>query len=273
MADRAAFIRLATALILSAFLHLMLIFSPAIHPLRFDRSEKGTQIVLQTRIQPPPKPNTLQAAKAPRRTHKPADRARADASAKRARSAPVNPPQGTASVELKTPGPDSAEGRPDQQSASTETQPEAPKEELSREEPDEASAGPEQREVISVQDPDVPVYPAEAVERGLESCVLAAVYVAASGEVQEVRILHAEIPQIFDGSVIDAHRNARYLPARQDGRNLPSRVLAVVGFVLEPERIRNCAAKYATVARKINALPVSAELEPAFVEEALRAAQ
>lgn len=274
MADRATFIRLATALILSAFLHLMLIFWPAFRPFQFDSSKKGMQIVLQTTIRPLSKPDGPQIAKASPRTRKPADRARAEASRTRAPSTPVNPPQSGASVELRKPEPDNPKNNLERESVPTRTQSELPKAGgLSPEEPDAASPGPEHREVTSVQDPDTPAYPPEAVERGLESCVLVAIHIAASGEVQTVRVLHADIAEIFDQSVIDAHRNARYLPARQEGRNLPSRVLAVVSFVLEPERSRNCAAKYAPAARKINALPVSAELGPGFVEEALRAAQ
>ena len=112
----------------------------------------------------------------------------------------------------------------------------------------------------------VPEYPAEAIQRGLESCVLAAVQVSASGEVSAVRILHADVANIFDQSVMDAQSTAHYLPARQNGENLPSRVLAVAGFTLEPGRHLNCALKYAGAARAINALPASTEVDMRMVE-------
>jgi TonB family protein len=112
----------------------------------------------------------------------------------------------------------------------------------------------------------VPAYPAEAIRQGLESCVLAAVEVSASGEVSKVVIVHADVANIFDQSVIDAQSNVHYLPARRNGENLPSRVLAVVGFTLEPERHLNCAMKYAGAARAINALPVASEIDMKMVE-------
>jgi TonB family protein len=267
---------LATALILSAFLHLGLIFWPAIDLLRFDRSIKGAQVVLQATIRPLPTPNTPQASKVPHRTRKAADRARADASADAAKSTSQKRPETVTSVELGKPAnsaPENPEDSPDRASARQRAEPDPQAGQLAPQQPEEASAGPENREPIFIQDPGTPVYPREAMQRGLESCVLAAAYISPLGEVDAVRILHTDIPEVFDQSVIDAHSAARYLPARQHGQNLPSRVLAVVSFVLEPDRTRDCAFKYAPAARRINALPVSAEIGPGFVEEALRATQ
>ena len=116
---------------------------------------------------------------------------------------------------------------------------------------------------------NVPVYPAEASGRGLESCVLAAVQVSASGEVEAVRILHADVANIFDQSVIDAQSAIRYLPARRNGETLPSRILAVVSFTLEPGRNLGCARQYAGAARTINALPAAAEISAAMLEGAI----
>lgn len=111
-----------------------------------------------------------------------------------------------------------------------------------------------------IEDPGAPAYPAEAVQRNLESCVLAAVYVSATGEVEKAVILHADVPGMFDRSVIEAQAAARYLPARAASGAVASRVLAVVSFVLEPGRYRNCALQYAAAAREINRLPVAAEI-------------
>lgn len=126
---------------------------------------------------------------------------------------------------------------------------------------------------LVLSDAGAPEYPDEAVRRGLESCVLAAVLVSAGGEVQSVRILHADVAAVFDGAVIDAYSRARYLPAQSNGENVPSRVLAVASFVLAPQRPRHCAGRYAAAARRINALPLSAQIDPALVESTLHGAR
>jgi TonB family protein len=113
---------------------------------------------------------------------------------------------------------------------------------------------------------NTPIYPEEAVRLGLESCVLAAVQVSAAGEVTAVHILHADVAGVFDQSVIDAQSAVRYLPARRNGENLPSRILAVASFTLEAGRHLNCARQYAVAARRINALPASAEIGAAMLE-------
>ena len=127
------------------------------------------------------------------------------------------------------------------------------------------------REALVLSDPGAPEYPDDAVRRKLESCVLAAVLVSAGGEVESVRILHADVAAVFDRAVIDAYSRARYLPAQANGENVPSRVLAVASFVLTPQRTRHCAGRYAPAARKINAMPVSARIDPALVETLLNA--
>lgn len=133
-------------------------------------------------------------------------------------------------------------------------------------EPKETPEQNNDAEAMPVDTASVPAYPAEAVRRGLESCVLAAVQVSASGEVSKVVIVHADVANIFDQSVIDAQSTVHYLPARKNGENLPSRVLAVVGFTLEPGRHLNCALKYAGAARAINALPAATEIDVKMVE-------
>jgi TonB family protein len=141
---------------------------------------------------------------------------------------------------------------------------------LEKNQPSEPKETPEQNndaEAMPIDTANVPAYPAEAVRQGLESCVLAAVQVSVSGEVSKVVIVHADVANIFDQSVIDAQSTVHYLPARKNGENLPSRVLAVVGFTLEPERHLNCAMKYAGAARAINALPAATEIDMKMVEE------
>lgn len=142
--------------------------------------------------------------------------------------------------------------------------PAIPQPEAEQESKPEHGEMPEQdnnAEAVPLDKASVPAYPVEAKQKGLESCVLAAIYVSALGEVSAVRILHADVTGVFDQSVIEAQGAVRYLPARQNGENMPSRVLAVIGFTLEPGRHLNCARKYAEVARRINALPISAEVD------------
>lgn len=119
---------------------------------------------------------------------------------------------------------------------------------------------------VALQDAGTPTYPDEALRQGLECCVLAAIQVSASGEVTSVSVLHADVPGIFDRSVIDAHSSVTYLPALRDGQPVASRVLAVAEFVLQPGRLRRCALKYAAAAQKINALPAQSEIDAAMLE-------
>lgn len=142
----------------------------------------------------------------------------------------------------------------------------APVKEETQHEPESKTSEQESHEARLIEGPGAPTYPAEAVQRKLESCVLAAVYVSAAGEVEKVAILHADIPEIFDASVIEAQTATHYLPARSVHGLVASRVLAVASFVLEPEHFRNCAIRYADVARKINGLPATAEISPAMLE-------
>lgn len=124
------------------------------------------------------------------------------------------------------------------------------------EQPDRPDSG-----AVALQDAGTPTYPDEALRRGLESCVLAAIQVSAGGEVTSVKILHADVPGVFDQSMIDAHSAVTYLPALRNGQPVASRVLAVAEFVLQAGHLRRCALKYASAGRKINALPAQAEID------------
>lgn len=112
-----------------------------------------------------------------------------------------------------------------------------------------------------------PEYPPEAKRKGIESCVLAAVYVSAAGDVSRVQVIHADVPELFDQSVIDSQGAVRYLPARAQGETLPSRVLTVVGFTLATANHRSCANKYASAARVINALPEGSAIDRGMVKK------
>lgn len=107
------------------------------------------------------------------------------------------------------------------------------------------------REAMATHQALPPEYPAEALRRNLEGCVLAAVTVAIDGGVSRVEILAADHPGIFDQSVVDAQIRAKYIPARRAGQAIETRVLAVAGFVLTSSRKLNCALKYAPMAEKL----------------------
>lgn len=236
--------RLAVALLLSAALHLFPV--AAAMNWHIGANQPGRQIVLQATLmaQPP-------AATPPRARARP-PRAVRDLPARavsQARLEPAKPAPAPESVK-----PDTAPNR--------EQAPPAPL-------PDTVPADPE-RAATLLEAPGAPDYPDEARARGIEACVLAAVTVAADGQVQSVQILHSDAPGVFDQAVIEAHAGARYLPARVGGENRPSRVLALVSFVIEPDTLRNCAFRYAVAATRINALPPDAPIPAGLVEEALR---
>lgn len=106
-------------------------------------------------------------------------------------------------------------------------------------------------EALVLDQPLLPEYPAAALAEGLEGCVLASVQVNAAGEVDSVSILAADHPGVFDQSVIDAQKSARYAPARQGAQAIPSRVLAVAAFVVKPGKQLDCPLRYVAQAAKL----------------------
>ena len=104
---------------------------------------------------------------------------------------------------------------------------------------------------LVLEQPMLPEYPAAALAQGLEGCVLASVHVNTGGEVESVTILAADHPGVFDAAVIEAQKSARYAPARRGGEAMPSRVLAVASFVMQPGKQLDCPLKYAAQAEKL----------------------
>jgi TonB family protein len=230
-------IRLFIALLGSALLHLTFIFWGWLH---WNSQEPGRQVTLQVSLQQLQKTVPVKSKNTPSRKRDKKDRPQ------HKKREPV-PPEHEKLLTGNDPAIPQLEKN--QQSEAKETQ----------EQNNDAEAMP-------IDTASVPAYPDEALRQGLESCVLAAVEVSASGEVSRVVIVHADVANIFDQSVIDAQSTVHYLPARKNGENLPSRVLSVIGFTLEPERHLNCAMKYAGAARAINALPVTTEIDMKMVE-------
>ena len=104
---------------------------------------------------------------------------------------------------------------------------------------------------LVLEQPMLPEYPATALAQGLEGCVLANVLVNTGGEVESVTILAADHPGVFDAAVIEAQKSARYAPARRGSEAMPSRVLAVASFVMQPGRQLDCPLKYAAQAETL----------------------
>jgi TonB family protein len=239
--------RLALALTLSALLHASPVILGWLHAESPD--EQGRQITLQVSIQPSPPAPAARPHETPQRgPDKKKDKAPPRKQKKDAAehgNQKLLTSKGSEKLPLQS-------GQPEE-----------------REKPEEAQQEVQNADAVAIEDPGAPAYPPEAIKRGLESCVLTAVYVSAAGEVEKVRILHADVAGVFDQSIIDAQNAAHYLPARRNGENIPSRVLAVAAFVLQAEQSRNCAFKYAAAARTINALPYAAEISPSLVESML----
>lgn len=214
--------RLPLALLVSLLAHLAVIV-PWHWPFT-DDSPQIRQVFLQAQLQPQTSPPT-----------KPQPQTRHDAPAKQpATERPETEPQ----TEQRLTQAHSNWATPEK--TATATTPPAPP----------APPAPEV-EARFIEQPAPPEYPAEALRLNLESCVLARVDVSAAGDVTQVAILAADIPDVFDQSVIDAQKFARYLPAQQDGKTVASSVLAVSAFVLTADKRLNCALKYADTARRL----------------------
>lgn len=98
--------------------------------------------------------------------------------------------------------------------------------------------------------PQPPEYPRSALASGQEACVLASVLVNVNGEVDEVTIIATDHPGVFNQSVIESQKSARYAPAHRNGRPVPSRTLTVASFVINPGTQLDCPLKYAAEAEK-----------------------
>ena len=242
--------RFTISLFISVAIHLMPFMIGLLH---FSSAETGQQIILQATLQPlPNKPIMDKPVAKPEQAsqRKPEN----ESGAAKADNKPSMEEMVTANSIIKIP----QEENITQQQAASEPSSEPLKEQ----------SEPEKREAFLIAAPGAPTYPQEAIQRKLESCVLAAVYVSPGGEVEKVAILHADVTGVFDQSVIETQTIAHYLPARVGNSPVASRVLAVVSFVLEPAHHLSCAMQYAVVAQKISLLTV-AEIIPLSLFEGL----
>ena len=208
--------RLAGALIISVTAHLLII-----SPLRLPsgKSVEVVQPVLRASLTRPP-PVTPKPEKAP----------------EAAPQAKKSPPQKKEKKRLTS---TKGSGRP-------VTAPAAPTPPPA----EEAAVTEPPVEAVVLDEPAPPEYPTEALEQGLEGCVLARILVNEIGEPEDVTILATDHPGVFDQSVINSQKTARYAPARRGNAAVRSDALAVATFVLKADHQLGCPLKFAPLAEQ-----------------------
>jgi protein TonB len=78
-----------------------------------------------------------------------------------------------------------------------------------------------------------PVYPYRARQRGISGEVRVKLLVTADGRVEQVQILEADPPGLFDDAVLQAVPRWKFQPGVIDGRQVPAWVVTSVRFDLE----------------------------------------
>lgn len=79
-----------------------------------------------------------------------------------------------------------------------------------------------------------PGYPELARSQGMTGRVMLQLKIDAAGTVQDLEVLKAHPPGIFDQSALDAFRNAHFTPAQKEGRAVNSLVEIEVRYELDP---------------------------------------
>jgi protein TonB len=79
----------------------------------------------------------------------------------------------------------------------------------------------------------LPKYPEEARQRGQEGSLKLMVKIDDLGRVQDVEVVEASPPGVFDSAAVEAFRNARFQPAMKDGRPVRYQAYMRVEFRLE----------------------------------------
>lgn len=80
-----------------------------------------------------------------------------------------------------------------------------------------------------------PVYPGEAIRRGLEGFVTLEIDLAADGSVIAARVVDSEPGRVFDAAALKAAYRSRFAPAASRGESGARRVVQTVYFKLEDE--------------------------------------
>lgn len=81
-----------------------------------------------------------------------------------------------------------------------------------------------------------PVYPEKGVELGVDGKVILLLLIDEAGMVKEASVVEVDPEGIFEDSALTAFRNARFAPARKNGRVVKSRVLIKVSYELNERR-------------------------------------
>jgi protein TonB len=79
--------------------------------------------------------------------------------------------------------------------------------------------------------PIKPIYPREARQTGIQGSVVLEIHLDELGEVQELKVIEADPPGVFDDSALTAFAHARFTPARKNGR--PVRVVVKIRVTYE----------------------------------------
>lgn len=79
-----------------------------------------------------------------------------------------------------------------------------------------------------------PGYPELARSQGMTGRVMLQLKIDAAGTVQDLEVLKAHPPGIFDQSALDAFRDAHFAPAQKEGRAVNSLVEIEVRYELDP---------------------------------------
>lgn len=81
-----------------------------------------------------------------------------------------------------------------------------------------------------------PVYPGDAIRKGLEGFVTLQIDIAADGSVTAARVIDSEPGRVFDSAALRAVYRSRFAPAIEQGQAVPGRVVQTVYFKLEDEQ-------------------------------------
>lgn len=81
-----------------------------------------------------------------------------------------------------------------------------------------------------------PAYPEKGVELGVDGKVILLLLIDEAGVVKEASVVEADPEGVFEESSLAAFRNARFAPAKKNGRTVKSRVLIKVSYELNERK-------------------------------------
>jgi protein TonB len=203
--SQAAFARLSVAVVLSATLHLYLIYGLA---LRSTHSPAGRVSIINTRLLPEPAAMKQSTLAAP---------------ATRSRNPPAQPQDSSLPEPIETPVP-AAQTVPDEDRSL---------------EPEVSIAGLPDPVHYAARDLDVypqplnriePVYPQTALAGAIGGSVTLLLLIDESGRVTDASVVDASPQDVFEESALRALAATAYSPAQKNGRAVRSRILVKVDY-------------------------------------------